>query len=226
MLLYNDLSNNVSFLFAKVKIGLHLSSTQKLLKMKNLKLFLLFISVSVMSFSCGSDDDGGSPSGSGVFVYGDTEIQLKAGIIEDYGEYTNGVYNFDIVLVDSEITDVDGDPFPVNSTFSGVYFEIFTNNASDVGLGTYTFGSDEAGAYEYAEIYIDATIEGDGSILINSGSFTVLDNGSSYELEFEGTTTNGVSFSGSFTGALQAYDYSEELNRSSVTNSDKRKIFS
>jgi len=178
-----------------------------------------------MSFSCDSDDDGGSSSGSGTLTYGDTEIQLKAGVIQDYGEYTDGVYNFDIVLIDSEITENDGYPYPVNDTFSGVYFELFTDNASDLEVGTYNFGSDEAYSYEYGEVYIQTTIDEYG-FFIYSGSFTVLDNGSSYEIEFEGTTSDGTAFSGSYTGSLTAYDYSSDFDRLSAPSTVKRNIFS
>ena len=62
--------------------------------MKNLKLFTLLLCVGLMSYSCKNDDDGDSSSGSGIVVYGDTEIQLKTGIIMDYGEYSEGIYNF------------------------------------------------------------------------------------------------------------------------------------
>ncbi len=193
--------------------------------MKNLKLFVLLLSVGLMSYSCKNDDDGGSSSGSGVVIYGDTEIQLKSGVIMDYGEYMDGIYNFDITLVDTQVRTVDGYPFPTEDVFSGVYFELFTSNVSDLQVGTYNFGSADAGGYEYAEVYINATIEQDEGISINSGSFSVLDNGSSYELEFEGTTSDGTAFSGSFSGPLRAYDFSDELGRPAEEGASKQRLF-
>lgn len=193
--------------------------------MKNLKLFVLLLSVGLMSYSCKNDDDGGSSSGSGVVIYGDTEIQLKSGVIMDYGEYMDGIYNFDITLVDTQVRTVDGYPFPTEDVFSGVYFELFTSNVSDLQVGTYNFGSADAGGYEYAEVYINATIEQDEGISINSGSFSVLDNGSSYELEFEGTTSDGTAFSGSFSGPLRAYDFSDEFGRPAEEGASKPRLF-
>lgn len=195
--------------------------------MKNLKLLILLVSISLVSFSCGSDDDGdgGSTSGSGVLVYGDTEYQLKSGVIEDYGEYSNGVYNFDISLVDSGLRVVDGETVPTNDTFSGVYFELFTSNSQDLVEGVYTFGNGiGAGTYGSAEVIIDAAFEDDYDAFdINSGTFTVLDDGSSYEFEFEGTVSNGTSFSGYYTGSLVSVDSSSDLGRSATSNATKTK---
>ena len=130
-----------------------------------------------------------------------------------------------ITLVDTDVTTVDGYPYPTEDVFSGVYFELFTSNASDLHVGTYDFGSADAGGYEYAEVYINATIEQDEGITINSGSFSVLDNGSSYELEFEGTTSDGTAFTGSFSGSLLAYDYSDEFDRPTVEGTTKHHMF-
>jgi hypothetical protein len=194
--------------------------------MKNLKLLVLLVSMSLISFSCGSDDDGdgGSSTGSGMLVYGDTEYQLKSGVIEDYGGY-DGVYNFDISLVDSRLEVVDGEAVPTNDTFSGVYFELFTSNSADLEEGVYSFGNNvESDAYTYAEVIIDATYDDFyDAFEINSGTFTVLDDGSSYEFEFEGTVSNGTSFSGYYTGSLLSFDYSSELDRAANSNSKKTK---
>ncbi|WP_178986207.1 hypothetical protein [Winogradskyella helgolandensis] len=194
--------------------------------MKNLKLLILLVSISLVSFSCGSDDDGdgGSSTGSGILVYGDTEYQLKAGVIEDYGGF-EGIYNFDISLVDSRLEVVDGEAVPTNDTFSGVYFELFTSNSSDLEEGVYSFGNNvESGAYTYAEVIIDAAYDDFyDEFEINSGSFTVLDDGSSYEFEFEGTVSNGTSFSGYYTGSLLSFDYSSDSGRSATPNATKTK---
>ena len=191
--------------------------------MKNLKLLFLLVSISLVSFSCDSDDDGGSASGSGVLVYGDTEYQLKSGVIADYGESFDGLYNFDISLVDSGIRVVDGETIPTNDTFSGVYFELYTSNSQDLLEGVYAFGNNtEAGAYTYAEVIIEAAYDDEYEAFeINSGTFTVLDDGSSYEFEFEGTVSNGTSFSGYYTGSLVSVDYSSDFGRSATPNATK-----
>ncbi|NRD19015.1 hypothetical protein HNV08_03065 [Winogradskyella eckloniae] len=190
--------------------------------MKILKQIILVFTLSAMSFSCGSDDDGGSSNSNGVLIYGDTEYQLKAGIIEDYGEYYDGLYNFDISLATSEIIESDGVPVPEDNIFSGVYFELFTSNSSDLAEGTYAFGDNvEVNSYTYANLFIDSSIENNNAISINSGTFTVLENGSTYEFSFQGTSSDGTSFSGSYTGSLQSYDYTDEFDRPATTSSVK-----
>ncbi|MGS2725565.1 hypothetical protein ACU8DI_03070 [Psychroserpens sp. BH13MA-6] len=182
--------------------------------MKSLKLFVLLITVSMLSFSCGNDDDNQNSS-SNKLIFGDTEYQLRAGVIEDYGAYSEGIYNFDIVLLNSEINNVDGEFQPVNETFSGVYFELFTDNSENLAEGTYTFGDNiDVGTYVYAEVFINTTVDNYSAIDITSGTFTVLDNGTTYEFVFEGTVDGGASFSGYYKGSLSSYD-------SQVVNGDK-----
>ncbi|NRD24511.1 hypothetical protein HNV10_14730 [Winogradskyella litoriviva] len=201
--------------------------------MKNLKQLFLLVTISVMSFSCGSDDDGGSDV-SGALIYGDTEYELKSGIISNYGDYyEDGVYNFDISLLSSEFTISDDEVVPDDAIISGVYFELFTETEGDLEVGTYSFDSFsfDANTFNDGEVYLNVSVdslEDETSFEVTSGSFTVLDNGSSYEFEFEGTLENGQSFSGYYNGSLYAEDYSsEDLDRSatvSYTNS-KRKLF-
>ena len=201
--------------------------------MKNLKLFILLATISVMSFSCGNDDDNqdSNDNTDNVLVFGDTEIELRAGVIADFGESSDGIFNFDITLVDSQLSQFGGQVFPTNETFSGIYFQLFTDNGEDLDVGVYTFGSVDANAYEFANIFIDASIEDEDADVfeINSGSFTVLDNGSTYEFEFEGTTQDGTEFSGHFRGTLEAVDFSDDndnLNRLTDSNSRfKRRLF-
>ena len=171
-----------------------------------------------MCFSCGSDDDGGSSSNN-VLIYDGTEFELKAGVIENYGDYyTDGVYNFDVSLLSSEITIGDDEITPNDDIISGVYFELFTDNSSDLEIGTYTFGSTYAvNTYDSAEIYINSTDGGYNGFEVTSGSFTVLDNGSTYEFEFAGTAEGGESFSGYYRGSLEAFDESESSNRAANT---------
>lgn len=175
-----------------------------------------------MSFSCGSDDDGSSSSDN-VLTFDGTEYQLKAGIIEDYGEYSDGVYNFDISLVSSEITILDDYASVEDDTFSGVYFELFTDNSEDLEPGTYSFGSNVvANSYTYADVYIDSTVDTYTGYDIVSGTFTVLDDGSTYEFEFEGTVDGGAAFSGYYRGTLEAIDSSDEFDRSATVSTAKR----
>ncbi|WP_179339377.1 hypothetical protein [Winogradskyella ludwigii] len=197
--------------------------------MKNLKLLVLLVSMSLISFSCGSDDDGdggSSASSDSVLIFGDAEYQLESGTIEDYGEYSDGVYNFDIVLVTSDISTINGETEAVDDTYTGIYFELFTSNSGDLEEGVYTLGDNiEAGSFVYANIFVESSSDEYTSFDIDSGTFTVLEDGSTYEFEFEGTVSNGTSFSGYYRGSLLSFDYSSELDRSSTTNLKKKRKF-
>ncbi|MUU78472.1 hypothetical protein [Winogradskyella endarachnes] len=199
--------------------------------MKNLKQLFLLVTISVMSFSCGSDDDGGSGSSSdSYFIYGDTEFQLKSGVIENYGDYyVDGVYNFDISLFSSEMSVVDDELVFDDNLVSGLYFELFTEAEGDLETGTYSFesGSYDANTFGDGALYINISQDGsaDGeSYDITSGSLTVLDNGSTYEFEFSGAASSGETFSGYFRGTLSAFDYSSENRPVVEANTKSKKV--
>lgn len=190
--------------------------------MKNLKLFILLLSVSLATFSCGSDDDSAAEN---VLTFGDTEYQLKSGFITDYGEVEEGIYNFDVSIldIDIDITDLESGE-GLEEVFTGIYFELFTDNSENLEEGIYAFGTDiEANSYVYADIYMQ-TADDNSYYTINSGTFTVLNNGTTYEFEFEGTTEDDVAFSGYYKGTLIEYSYSDEYESISTQRISKSRI--
>jgi len=194
--------------------------------MKNLKTILIVAFVSLAIISCNKDDDGGSSSSNSMKL-GAKNYQLKAGVLENYGEFETGVYNFDVTLVDSEIANVDGEILPTEETFNGIYFELFTSNSNNLDEGVYQFStSGNANTFEFAGIIVNGSLDEEEEATfyeISSGSFEVLDNGNSYKFEFEGKTTDGQDFSGSYKGSLAKNDYSNELGRGTIKN--KRSFF-
>jgi hypothetical protein len=200
--------------------------------MKKITVLVMFSLIS-MFWSCKSDDDSsGGSSGSGIVqVVDGVSLNLKSGTIEDYGEYSTGVYNFDIVLIDKNINNVNGQPVPDGNTFSGVYFELFTDNPNDLAEGVYTIndGFDyEANSIGWAELMTNVDIDNEesGSYRdIISATFTVLDDGNSYEFEFEGVLQTGEVITGNYSGSLLRLDYSDEEGRN-IAGSKKRSFFS
>ncbi|MDT0295221.1 hypothetical protein ACFQ3R_03090 [Mesonia ostreae] len=173
--------------------------------MKKVKIFLVLAFVSLSIISCNKDDDNDSSSSSNFLKVGDSEYTLKAGVIEDYGSFSTGVYNFDVLLTTSKLTTIAGEVLPQDEIFSGIYFELFTANENNLEEGVYNFStSGEANTFEYGDIIIDATIgESEPTYYeITGGSFEVLDNGNTYNLKFEGMMENGQSFSGAYRGSL------------------------
>lgn len=195
--------------------------------MKNLKTFLLLAFISLTIISCNKDDDGDSGSSSSNFLkVGNKEYKLKAGSLEYYGEDLEGVSNFDVSLVTSNVTVVEGEIFPSDETFSAIYFELFTSNASNLEEGVYNFNtSGAANTFEYADIIIDATLSDVEPIYyeVSSGSFEVLDSGNNYNFKFQGKTADGQNFSGAYKGSLSKFDYSAG---GKATTSRKNKAFS
>lgn len=194
--------------------------------------FLLICSIVSVFWSCKSDDDSSDGnSGSGIVQIEDgITLNLKSGTIEDYGEYSTGLYNFDIVLVDTNINTVSGQPMPSNNPFNGVYFELFTDNPNDLAEGVYTINDGfeyEANSIGWAELMtnIDFDDEESGSYTdITSVTFTVLDNGNSYEFEFEGVLDTGETITGNYSGSLLKFDYSDVEGRKSM-GSKKISVF-
>jgi hypothetical protein len=80
--------------------------------MKKVLLFMMITSFLIIS-GCNNDDDNNTTVQQNSFLkIGDNEYELKAGLIEDYGLYEPGLYNFDITLISSNVVEVDGEPFP------------------------------------------------------------------------------------------------------------------
>lgn len=202
-----------------------------LLKMKKILPFTLALMLSLFMFNCGSDDDNSNndnnETSTNFLKIGDAEYELKDGIIEYWGDLGSGAKNFDVTLVDSELTNFEGEPFPENSVFTAIYFELFTNNSQDLSLGDYNYDEDsmESFTFDLADIMVEYDIETDEGDFyeINSGTFKVMDNGNAYELEFSGATFGGTEFSGFYKGSLMKVDFDQA--RLNVASGDKERRF-
>ena len=187
-------------------------------------MILAFVSLAVIS--CNKDDDNNDDTSSNFLKVGSTEYQLKAGGIDNYGQVSTGVYNFDITLVTSTVTNVNGVILPQDEIFSGIYFELFTSNPNNLDVGVYQFStSANVNTFSYGDVFIDASYNDMGENTtyydITGGSLEVLDNGNTYRLEFEGTLDNGQSFSGSYRGSLVETDESFEGRGVSTTTKNR-----
>ncbi len=176
------------------------------------KIFYLFFAVAMVLSSCGNDDDGGSDNGvKGKMQIGSENYNLKSGTIENYGESDDGTtYNFDIELYSEDINSIDDESSLTGLNISSVYFELWSENSSNLADGTYTYDDNygqNAFTFTDSEITIDYSFFAeDGTYYeINSGEIEVSKNGSTYDITFEGTTSEGKDVSINYKGKLTAY---------------------
>jgi len=177
--------------------------------MKKINLVFICFAIALATLSCSSDDDGDVLNNSGVLSLGETEIQLRAGVIQDFGSFNDNLYNFDITLISSDINTSQSEPFPSDNVISGIYFELFSTNPDDLAVGDYTqvdFENISNQTFEYAEVFLNLDVsldEENGEFFeLTSGSLTVISNAPVYEIEFSGTDSEGREISGNYSGTL------------------------
>ena len=177
--------------------------------MNLIKKITLICLVAITAIACNKDDDGASNSKKGQLKFDGKSYNLKSGFLYNYGEIETGIYNYDVVLLTTEIVFEDGEPLaPADNIFSEVYFELYTDNSQELEEGVYNFSNtvDVNTFSEFSEIAINVNFDTEEGTYyeITSGTFEVLSN-NTYELSFEGNA-EGKSFSGNYKGSLKTYD--------------------
>ena len=71
--------------------------------MKNFKTLAIAFAVSILTFSCSSDDDNNNPSTNVMSIAGETFDIASAGL-ENYGENSDGSFDWDVTLFGDGIT--------------------------------------------------------------------------------------------------------------------------
>lgn len=164
----------------------------------------------VMAFtlvSCGSDDDNNSDN-ENYMQYGDKRYELKSGTLTNYGAYEEGdAGEFDLVLVTTDATNIDGEFVPSDSVFSGILFEMYSESTSDLSTGKYNYDEDSEApmALGYGECVINFNFETDEgpNYDVTAGQVQILKNGNPYELKFKATLSNGKTLEGHYKGNLE-----------------------
>jgi len=177
---------------------------------------ILLLSLAFVLISCSNDDENNNENPNltdNFLTIGSTNYELKGGSIEDYGEYEAGIFNFDIVLITTSVNFIGGEFMPEDQVYSGIYFELFTDNQGDLAVGTYTqVALEDIGAqtFEYSEIAQNVEFEDEDDSGIFSelveGSIDIISNGPEYELEFNGVDDLGRTISGYYKGTLISVD--------------------
>lgn len=188
--------------------------------MKNLfTIFMLaMLGMAVTFTSCKKDDDDDDNSTGGTAVVGGNTATFTKGALEYYGAWGDA-HNFDIYLASSNVNFVEE-----TGTGNLLYFELFTNsNTFNGGTFTYNAYEETAGTFDYADLIINgnwATETADHYYSATGGTITVTKSGSTYDIvynltvqEYDLTSFQPIggteTMSGTYSGALTYYDYSD-----------------
>lgn len=183
------------------------------------KVFLaLSLALTVGFMSCSSDDDKGGASSESFLRVNGTDYDLKSGVIVDYGEEGEGIFNFDVSLYTENFNASNPlNPFGGNS-YTEVYFELFTTNPSTLATGDYSFSNSFGAANTFS--FADVSLECSGSFFdvdcneelnVNGGTFTVNSTGNRFNVEFSVNLVGGGTAEGKYVGTLIAIDQSNDL---------------
>jgi len=194
--------------------------------MKNEKKILTLVLFSlIILVGCKKDKDGDSPNN--YIKYEGKTYVIDKGILENYGEEDEGVYNLDLTLFSSGINLIESQGEIVGATGTGnvLYFEMFTNSEIQLDNGTYVFDyySEEAGTFDDGELLINWNAEdyqADIDQYIDEGTVKVAKSGDIYEITINCTDEDDKSVTGYFKGTLTWYDASQKKS----TKTDKRRF--
>jgi len=173
--------------------------------MKNLKLILLAIVVSLAGVSCSSDDDNNDDNGSSsnsMNLDGE-EFDISAAVLIEYGENEDGSYDWDVVLLGEGLI-VDNEE--LDGSGATLFLDLNTNNADGLTPGTYNF-SPNYEREEFTWVAIEGCQNSDGfdcqSGYSQGQDGTVVITGSGSNTTIEVTvTTNGGNISANYTGGF------------------------
>ena len=188
------------------------------------KILTIVLLCLIILAGCKKDKD--EDSSDNYIKYDGKMYPIHKGILENFGEWSIGVYNIDLSLVSNEINLIESQGEITGATGTGniIYFEMYTSNSTHLDNETYEYEwSEEAGTFDDGWVGINYNVddeEGEIELEIEDGTVTVTKNGYIYEITINCTDDLGKSVTGYFKGTLKWYDAS--LKKSSRT--EKRKF--
>jgi len=178
--------------------------------MKNvLKLFVAFIAIGLLTFGCKKDT-----VKKNFLKIGDTEYELTAGILENYGTYGgNGAYNIDFTVWTNGIT-LASNGYSLNGSGQMMYCEMLSSNGTSLVNGEYTLNNSSTTPISfYSGEYTANYNNGSGDWTnFSTGTITVNQSGDTYEIDINCSTSTGVKVTGYYKGSLTYKDYSKKKN--------------
>jgi|AntRauTorckE5430_2_1112549.scaffolds.fasta_scaffold00460_10 hypothetical protein len=175
--------------------------------MKLISKLCLTALILMFSFSCSGDDDSAPPIENENFLkVGNQEFELKSG---SYGtdSLEEGLYAFGIIIYNTNVSVVDGEPIPEDDIVNGISFEIYTGNSTKPDLGEYIFtGASNPGEDSLAAALILSNINVENqtgeTIEIEVGILEIVENENEYVLNFTGIDKEDNEISMNFRGSL------------------------
>lgn len=171
---------------------------------------IFFLLLTVISFSaCSEDDDAandddGGGNTNGNATYDGTSFNLTQGVVTNFGQGEEGLYNFDIDLLSDDF-DIDFENEEVNGRGEVVYFEMWTSQSSELKEGTYKLSNGENDfGITYAEFAQDFNFSSDeGSFKEATAAEVILSRSENiYSLDYTLSFSDGKTLTGTFEGDL------------------------
>jgi len=176
--------------------------------MKNFKIAVIALVVGMVAISCSSDDDNNNTSSNNVMNIAGVEYDISAASLENYGENSDGSYDWDVFLFGDGITINNSTPVGQGAY---IYLDLNTNNADGLVAGTYTFAQDRA---PFTWVFADACGSFNtsnfnctsGNYSASAGTVVISGSGSSTSVEVNLQDSEGASITASYTGGFTVID--------------------
>jgi predicted heme/steroid binding protein len=194
------------------------------------KLFIIVIGILICSQLNVSCKKSIAPALKNSIAYNNTEYDVNSGLLEFYGKIvaTGTGNNIDLILISSGLVPVvvNGVIDSIQGTGNGINFEMFTTGITSLDVGNYTFDANKTGnpgTFDFGNTILNFTTTTQQGIEldINSGTVTIKQNGSVYELTFSCTAMDGKSVTGYFKGSLQYFDNSSIVKSAKIKKQRK-----
>ncbi|MGO2103159.1 MAG: hypothetical protein ACTH5N_06625 [Psychroflexus halocasei] len=176
--------------------------------MKNISKLFFLVVISSFMLSCSSDDDA-TPiiEKQNSLKVGDMETELLSGYLQT-DEPQNNLYAYGIALSDSEINFVNGELVPVNNFSNMIVLEIYSDNPQMPAVGDYVFNDSaivDANVLSNANLILGLNYEDQSAniVEIEYGVLKISDNGTAYELSFDGIDEEDNQVSLYYKGTLE-----------------------
>jgi hypothetical protein len=205
-----------------------------IMKNLNLKLIPGTLILSLFLFGCKKDDDDNGNANS--FKFDGKTYALAKGFFEEYGPNGDGnSADFDIILMSSSFVfnETEGE---FTGTGDAVYIDLNSPSLTEISSGTYVYDDE----YYYSEeatrqpntfveggVFIGYNVQSETGTVFetdenSSGTVTINTSGSSFEISFNFTLSNGKRLEGQYKGTLQLLDY---IKKSGTPNKIKNSKF-
>ena len=133
----------------------------------------------------------------------------------NWGSYEGSIFDFVLNLYSSDFTLNQGEPSFEDNVVTGISMDLYANSPFDLAEANYekvSFDNISGNSYQALDLALNIDIENETGTTrqIVEGTFTVLSNGSNYELEFTGTDNEGDEVTFFYEGQLSQLDNTEQ----------------